>query len=370
MRLWAAPLSAIVIMGLERLLLLQPLSRRIYLLSAACLILIAAPTVAAQQISFYEIGYGPDGVSKLVHFDNNGVMISERKIPETESVASAALHDGTIYVDAAVGLITEYDLSGNYLDQFPNVASQAGNSLGNPDLESDAAGNIYADFGGEDAEPRTSFRLDRTGAVSQTFSHPDLRFPTGIDAAANHDVYVVTGTANANGDKLYRFNAAGTFVASYPLPQPTDPFDLAIDEARNDLYVADEYNKSIFKYDISSGAPVFLGSIPLPRYPTSIYVEPSTGDLFGLLYGIVFGDTPAFHFSQSSGTLNLFYSDSIVPGAIVAVAVPEPDVASLVLVLGISRVMFRRKRTSRDRVWTRARRRCSILLPSAATMTR
>jgi hypothetical protein len=172
-----------------------------------------------------------------------------------------------------------------------------------------------------------------------------LVFPSGIDAAANGDVYIVNSAAQSNA--LFRFTAGGAFVNSYPISQALDPSDIAIDEAHNLLYMADEFGAGILKYDISSGAPVYTGSLPLGNSsynPLDVFVEPVSGRVFGTFSE--FGtDANGFYdayvgfevAANGSGIVHLYAETAPLQNqnvrSIVAFAVPEPGGLSGIVAL-------------------------------------
>jgi hypothetical protein len=147
---------------------------------------------AGQSLSVYEVGFrtlGSSTKTDLYRFQDDGSMVSQRSLPDTRQGVSMTTYGGKLYVAELSGAINEYDLSGAFLAHFADVTAQTGIVSSSPRLESDSTGGLYAAFNYPDSRP--SVRLDPNGNISQTFSHPNLNFPKGIDAAANRDVYIL-----------------------------------------------------------------------------------------------------------------------------------------------------------------------------------
>ncbi len=78
-----------------------------------------------------------------------------------------------------------------------------------------------------------------------------LKFPMGIDIDSSGNVYI----ADSGNHRVQVFNSTGGFIAKAELPshiKPADPTDVAVDESRNRLYVADNDNHYILAYDLST----------------------------------------------------------------------------------------------------------------------
>ena len=209
----------------------------------------------ASALSVFAVGNKRPGLEgELYRFNENGPMEQRWDIPDTRFGLSLATDGTSLFVGEYGRAINRYDLNGNFLGQFADVSGLAGPSPSSPKVETDLAGSVYTSFGGLSSQPRTSFRLDPAGTISQAFSHQDLVFPRGIDAAANGDVYIVNSAAVGVGNRLFKFNSAGQYLGDFPITPESNPSDLAINEANGELYLADEFGDAIHVYDIASGS--------------------------------------------------------------------------------------------------------------------
>jgi hypothetical protein len=296
--------------------------------------------VEGATLSIFGVGYRTTtGLpSEMYRFNENGPMEQKWDLVDTRQAVSLATFGTNLFVAGLRGPINRYGLDGQFLGEFADPSAMAGSSPNAPILETDSTGHVFVAYGGQSSEPRTSFRLDRDGNISGTFSHANLVWPRGIDAAANGDVYILN---SGIGERLFRFNSAGGYLNDFPIPQTDNPSDIAINEQRNELYMADEFDNSIHVYDISSGVPIFRDTWSLPGRTVDVFVEQTTGRIFGTFYVIERDDVglhskyTGFEISQNGDVINL-YVENEVPRQqsvrrIVAVAVPEP--ASVLLFL-------------------------------------
>jgi len=285
----------------------------------------------------------PPGLQgELYQFNESGPLEQRWEISETRFGLSMATDGTSLYVAEFGRAINRYDLNGVFLGQFADVSSMAGSSPNSPKLETDSAGSVYTTFGGQASQPRTSFRFDQDGNISETFLHVDLVFPRGIDAAANGDVYILNSAAVGVGHRLFKFGSTGTYIDDFSIPKTNNPSDIAINELSEELYIADEFGRSIHVYDISSGEPIFSSTLPVPERTSDVFIEPISGRIFGTYYTIGrenpsnFPHFTGFEISRKGSLLNLYTVDPapLAQGirSIVAVFVPEPASVLLVFV--------------------------------------
>ena len=282
-----------------------------------CLV-IGAFAAEAAAIDVYGVGYKlTSGLpSELYRFDEDGPMEQRWDIPESRLGWSLATVGFDLYVGEYGGAIDRYDLNGNSLGQFADVSGLAGPNPLTQKLESDAAGSVYTAFGGFDSSPRTSFRIASDGSISETFSQPNLVFPSGIDATAGGEVYIINSAAVGVGNRLFKFGAGGSYIDDFPIPQVDHPSDIAIDEMGEELFISDEFPQSIHVFDISSGAPIFSDTLPAPGPVIDVFVEPISGRIFGTYYE--FGDDGSvsffkhhgFEVSRGGSVINLYVEDA------------------------------------------------------------
>lgn len=278
--------------------------------------------------------------SELHRFSETGPMEQRWDIPESYYGLSLATDGASLFVGEFAGAIERYNFHGGYLGEFADVSGLAGANARGQNLETDAAGSIYVNFGGQSSLPRTSFRLDASGSVAQSFSHPELVFPRGIDAAANGDVYILNNAGAGVGNRIFRFSANGAHVDDFAIPEVDNPSDIAINEANGELYVADGSGNAVHVYDISFGMPAYLDTLALPGHGSDVFVEPRSGRIFGSYFTVE--NKPVLHVrdvgfevSRDGALVTHFVEDA--PSQFQTVAglvavVPEPAGAVLVTI--------------------------------------
>jgi hypothetical protein len=333
---------------------------QIWLITVA-LVFFSLPTfLYAEPLTIFGVGYdsplfapNPQLQSELYQFSEDGQMATRWNLPQSRAGGSIATSGNILYVAEYGGAIERYDLAGGFVGQFANVSGQAGITPTGQYLETDLNGHFYSAFDGFQSNPRTSFQIDQAGNVLQTFSHPDLVFPSGIDANANGDVYIVN-SGGTTGERLFRFTSGGAYISDYAIPQAVNSQDIAIDETRGTLYIADEFGSSVLKYDLSSGAPVFTTSLPVPGSAIDVFVEPISGRIFGALYTretdstvLPFLKFVGFELTGNSVTL---FTENAIPTrqtvmGIVALAIPEPSSGALIA-MSSSILLLRRRRSA------------------------
>lgn len=298
-----------------------------------CLLLMA-PLTEAASVAVYATGYttvtdhtnAPMLQGQLYQYNENGPLEQRWDIQRNPNPVSMTNVGTSLYVSGfGSGIINRYDFNGSFLGEFADVTSSAGRPLNLSRLESDAAGSVYAAFGGWGFPPKTSFRFSQNGNISATFSHLDLRYPAGIDASASGDVYIVDGQRSS----VFKFNSSGSFINVFSLSASSSPSDIAINEVSEEMYVADDIGHSIDVYDISRGAPTYRESFPMPGNVVDVFVEPNSGRIFG---SYLDGAFSVFEMSQDGTLTNQYYSFGSNATSIVAVAIPEPLSLQLVLI--------------------------------------
>ena len=327
---------------------MQPSSNRrphIVIFTSAAFFLVSASPLDAVPVTVFGVGYqlGAGLPTELYRFHEDGAMEQEWNLADSRQSTTLTTDGASLYVGEFSGAIERYDFQGNYLGQFADVGSLAGTMPTATLLEVDAAGSLYAAFGGFRSAPRTSFRLNQNGAVTATFSHVDLVFPSGIDSTASGDVYIVNSAGVGVGVRLFKFNAAGTYLGDFALPNAQNPADIAINEVTGELYVADEFDDSILVYDVLASVPIFKARLEAPGAATDIFVEPSSGRIFGSYstletdaMGIYLKNT-GFEISRDGDVLNLYVVDAPAREqrvrSLVAIKVPEPPRALVIMLI-------------------------------------
>lgn len=198
---------------------------------------------------------------RVYRFSGTGAFLSEFT---AGSLLTTVTTNGTngFAGDFGSGAIIEFQPDGTVVGTFANPSATMGDDVSK--LETDAAGNLYVNPAGFSSQPRTSVRLNSSGAIAETFSHADLVFPRGIDADSDGNVYIVNSAGVGVGNVIFKFSPLGSFINSTSINgQVSVPADMAIDEVNRLLYVADEFGGSVNVkvYDISGAQPVFSGTI-------------------------------------------------------------------------------------------------------------
>jgi hypothetical protein len=321
---------------------------------ALLLISPSQPRAAGAPLAIYGFAFNltPGSPTDLYQFNSDGSVKQRWSATESPGASTLASVGSSLLLaergDLAIqfGAIDRYDLNGMYREAFANVSSMAGMTPGEQQIESDSTGRLYTAFSGFDGQPRTSFRLGHDGTIEVQYTHVDLVSPTGIDATANGEVYIVNGGFPEGAIRLFKFAADGTYLDDFAIPQVVAPADLAINEATEELFIADSFGQAIVVYDLSSGSPSFIDRLPMPRLPVDVFVEPTTGRIFGADQDLPidfmgrFITYSGFEISRGGEITTIFLEDAspreqTIRG-IVAIAVPEPGSLGLWAMAAIS----------------------------------
>lgn len=265
-------------------------------------------TARATPLQFFAVDY-TTSPNTLFHFADDGTLLDTWPAPQSRFASSLTTIGRSLYLAEFNGGIHEYSLDGTFVREIADLSQPGGSAF--QLIESDLSGNLYSAF---DGTPRT-FKLDREGRLLATYSHPGISYPNGIDAAANGNVYVLNGAPNFGGIKLYQFQASGSFISSHTIPQMTHVSSIAIDESRNFLYICDEIAPSVYRYDISSGEPVFSAMLPALTGITRIFIEQQSGRLFTI---------GGFEVSLDGSGAKRIFTEPVRTRAVVAIPIPEP----------------------------------------------
>ena len=262
--------------------------------------------------------------SRLVRFDA-GVESFAVTAGTRAAFIGVTILDGYVLVaDFQAGAIQRFSPSGNVLAPFA--------LFDNPTfLESDSSGNVYTTH--FSLGPPVATRFNSSGAVTQTYSHPLMEELAGVDADADGNVYVVDDFITK---VLYKFAADGTFLTSVPLGT-INPTDVAIDEAADRLYMADEFGGplGIKVFDISGPIPILTGGIATP--PTSniagVHFAAESGNILATDFGVTSDDPRGLEFSPSGTLLREYRPTGARNAWDITTFVPEPGIVCL-FVLG------------------------------------
>lgn len=285
---------------------------RLHITIAASLWLCTVDSAAsATPLRFFAVDHTA-GPNTLYHFADDGTLLDTWPAPQSQFAYSLTTIGSSLYVAEYSGGIHEYALDGSYVREVAAINHPGGSAF--QKIESDISGNLYTSF-----ISRPAYKLDREGNLLTTYTHPGIWYSFGIDAAANGDVYIL-GIDSGDVKKLHRFQADGSFVGSHAIPQMVHISSMAIDESRNVLYVCSEFESSIFRYDISSGEPVFGGTLPAISRITKIFVEQQSGRIF---------TGGGFEVALDGSGANRIFTAPWHTMAVVAIPVPEPGVVAM-----------------------------------------
>ncbi|MCO6456926.1 MAG: Ig-like domain-containing protein [Pirellulaceae bacterium] len=251
--------------------------------------------------------------SGILRFSETGTF--ETNFGGTSNILRTMATNGT---DLFVGNfssnhVLRYAPDGSFLGTFVDTTGQLGSGADIAKVEFDGAGNLLVTPSGFQSNARTSRRYNSSGSTTASFSHPNLVFPNGIDADAAGNVWIVNSAAVGVGNQLFKFSPTGTFLGQFSIiGQVNSPNDLAIDEANGILYVGDEFGgtSGIKRYNISSGTPVFQGSVTTPSLSgvLGISYDPASGHLFATDSG------GAIEITTSGSLVHSFTHSSLVTG--------------------------------------------------------
>jgi hypothetical protein len=220
--------------------------------------------------------------------------------------------------------VERFSPDGTYLGTF-------GIHAGAPSfIESDSNGNVYTTyFQFAPTDPEIAVRLNSAGVVTGTFGAT-----AGIDADALGNVYTI------HDDDLVKYSPAGVPLGSVPVPG--NAFDLAIDEAGNRLFVANQSN-NVLIYDISGPAPAPIGSLVTPpsTSTTGVHFAAESGNVLVTDVGTGSSDPRGLEYSPSFALLREYRDPEADQAWDIVTMIPEPG--SLVLLI-VGAVWFAMKR--------------------------
>lgn len=300
------------------------------LLAVAALILLCASgrTATATPLRFFAIDFSSSATTVL-HFSEDGALLDTWLSPQSRYAYGITTFGSSLYVSEYSGGIQEYALDGTFIRDVARLERPGG--IGLQVIESDVAGNLYTSSANMPA-----YKLDQEGTLLATYSHSGIWWPRGIDAAANGDVYVLDNGSFDMQIKLHRFHADGSLIDSYVLPEMYHVASMAIDEARNVVYVSTSTEASVFRYDISSGVPVFAGTLPAISNIGKMFVEQQSGRLF---------TTGVFEVALDGSGATRIFTEPWSMVAVVAIPIPEPaTIAMLPFVMIIALKLRTRSR--------------------------
>jgi tripartite motif-containing protein 71 len=221
---------------------------------------------------------------------------------------------GNIFVaDYFNNRVVKFDSTGNVITQWGSPGSGDGEFQNPQDVEIDSSGNLYV----SDTNNHRIQKFDNDGQFISTFgsgelafpsrltfdsnnilyvTEPDngrvqmfntdgqsvgtftegLSFPVGIDIDSVDNVYVAESGAGGNPSKVNKFTSSGQLITSWGSlgsgpGQFNQPKGLTLDE-NNNVYVADEFNNRIQKFDSNGNFITEFGQDRL-NHPIDVAVD-------------------------------------------------------------------------------------------------
>ena len=118
--------------------------------------------------------------------------------------------------------------------------------------------------------------FNTAGQSVGTIAEGQLSFPVGIDVDSSDNVYVAESSASGNPSQVNKFTSSGQFITSWGSlgsnpGQLNQPKGLTIDEDNN-VYVADELNNRIQKFDSNGNFITEFGQDRL-SHPIDVAVD-------------------------------------------------------------------------------------------------
>ncbi len=174
----------------------------------------------------------------------------------------AVAPDGSLYVmDRGNYRIVHLSATGQRLNAFGQLGTEPGDIYSGWDIDLDAAGNIYICNQVRAEEGASHFRdglevFSPNGRFwrtlgEQTYAYDDekINAPYGLDIDDQGRVYIADFDAGA----VRVFSAQGELLARLDgeANQFDDPTDVAVDDQRQLLYIADPYRSQVHRFSLS-----------------------------------------------------------------------------------------------------------------------
>lgn len=305
------------------------------------LILALAPLHTAPAAELLYVPLVLDGL--VLTYDISSLNAVDVKSSEQTFISSNILGpngiafdpSGNVYVsNGASNSISKFDSTGTFL-------STIGSSVTLTDpagLAVDSQGNLYAaNFGGSDGVSNTIAKFDSAGTFVGAISH-NVNRPFGVLVDAADNLYVGNWFTN----KISKFDSSGTFQTTLGDSNNIDgPMGLAKDSGGN-LFVANlnsPIGSNVTKFDPAGLFSGYIGESANLTNPAALAID-SAGNLY-VSSGI--SNTAMISKFDSLGALQFSWTIPSVPNTM-AIAVPEPSTAVLVLLGAGALLACRRSR--------------------------
>ena len=246
---------------------------------------------------------------------------------------------GTIFANTGFGAWSlAFDTTGNLfvgnptnttLEKFSSTGTDLGlfAAVGPTGLAFDTAGNLYA----SDATDNTVKRYTPGGSGSVFAT--GLNYPTGLAFDSAGNLFV----ANGNSNSIEKFSSTGTDLGVFAGSGGASPYGLAFDSAGN-LFVANNGGGGIVKITPGGVGSPFAN---LGATPVGLAFD-SAGDLYAT-YNQPYNFIEKF--SPAGTDLGVFANTGLSNPMFIAIQIPEPTSAMLLLGSG-AMLLLRRRRAS------------------------
>jgi len=235
-------------------------------------------TIDEQTGNIYVADYFNDRIVKL---DPSGNVITQWGIEGSEEGQFLNPQDvaidssGNTYVtDTNNHRIQKFDNNGQFILEWGTRGPENGQFEFPSRLAFDSNDILYV------TESRSDSRIqkfDTEGEFLGTIAAGQLSFPVGIGLDSSDNVYIAESGASGNPSQIDKFTSSGEFITSWGslgsgLGQLNQPKGLTLDE-RDNVYVADEFNNRIQKFDIRGNFVAEFGQDRL-NHPIDVAVDP------------------------------------------------------------------------------------------------
>lgn len=304
-----------------------------------CLVFAFAPLHASPAAELLYVPLALDGV--VLTYDISGLNAVEVKNSEQTFISSNILGpngiafdlSGNVYVsNSAFDSISKFGPAGNFLSTIGSSAMLADPA----GLAVDSQGNLYAaNFQGLAGVINTVAKFDSSGTFLGALSN-NINRPFGVLVDAADNLYV----GNWYTNKISKFDSGGNLLSTIGDSNNLNgPMGLGQDSGGN-LFVASlggANGSNVAKFDPAGLFAGYIGQTANLTNPSALALD-SAGNLYVSSGG---SNTAMISKFDSLGTLQFSWAIPAVPNTM-AIAVPEPSTAVLVLLAASALFAYRR----------------------------
>lgn len=240
-----------------------------HLLSIVCATIAAFMIVPSASGAVFLSGFNPTDpdFTLLLEFDARGNYVGKTPWSDNSFVWSITPR-GDGLLGAGDGVIKQYSTDAEAGETFVGGISSSLPTR----IETDIYGSIYVANGSSFLQ-----RYDPDGNLTGNFSSLSLPHLRGVDADASGNIYV------RSHNDLVVINPTGAIehtISYRPNGNIIDAADLAIDDATDRLFVADEKSPQVAVFDISGDVPIQLPSFETPVDTIGLFVSAENRRLY------------------------------------------------------------------------------------------